>query len=146
MPADSNSPLIRKLGIKPAMRVVFVNAPPTFAAALGPLPAGVELQPPEEDQPSDLDVIVFFANSQRQLRAQFPKLAATLTPNGALWIAWPKKASGIATDLSDDVVRVAGLEYGLVDNKVCSIDSTWSAQRFVVRLKDRPKRTGAKKR
>jgi hypothetical protein len=146
MPADSNTPLIRKLGIKPAARILFVNAPATFAVTLGPLPPDAVCLRADGDEPCELDVIVFFAHSEHEMRAEFPKLAALLAPAGALWVAWPKKASGIPTDLSDDVVRVAGLKFWLVDNKVCSIDSTWSAQRFVVRLKDRPKRTASKKR
>jgi hypothetical protein len=144
MPADSDTPLIRKLGIKPAVRILFVNAPATFAATLGPLPPGVVLRRADGEELSDLDLTVFFAHSKAELCAAFPNLAGMLAPAGALWIAWPKKASGVATDLSDDVVRVAGLDGGLVDNKVCSIDSIWSAQRFVVRVKDRPKRTGGK--
>ncbi len=146
MPAHSETPLIRKLGIKPRARILFVNAPASFNGALGPLPPHVELLRPDADEPSDLDVIIFFARSANGMRAAFPKLAAALAPAGALWLAWPKKASGVVTDLNDDVVRTTGLDLGLVDNKVCSIDSMGSAQRFVVRLKDRPKQTAGKKR
>jgi hypothetical protein len=140
MPADSTTPLIRKLGIKEAMRILFVNAPTSFECTLGPLPHGVELCRDEAGQLSEFDVIVCFAHSEAELQARFAELAGQLTPAGGLWIAWPKKASGVATDLSDDVVRRLGLAHGLVDNKICSIDAIWSGQRFVVRLKDRPKR------
>ncbi len=139
MPECSDSPLIRKLGIKAAMRILYVNPPLTFAVTLGPLPLDVEVRFFDADDRSDLDLIIFFPREEQDLRAKFAGLAARLAPAGGLWIAWPKKASGVATDLSDDRVRLVGLEHHLVDNKVCSIDSTWSAQRFVIRLKDRPK-------
>lgn len=142
MPADSDTPLIRKLGIKPPARILFVNAPVIFAARLGPLPRDVEMLRPNLDEPSELDLAVIFATSEQELQARFPNLAAMLAPAGALWVAWPKKTSGVTTD----VVRVAGLDCGLVDNKVCSIDATWSAQRFVVRLKDRAKQSAGKRR
>jgi hypothetical protein len=146
MPSHSETPLIRKLGIKPATRILIVKAPPSFGLALGPLPSDVELSRDDLDEAVTLDVIILFARSAIEMRATFRKLASKLGPAGALWVAWPKKASGVATDLTDEVVRVAGLGFGLVDNKICSIDATWSAQRFVVRLKDRPKRAGPKKR
>jgi hypothetical protein len=84
-----------------------------------------------------LDLIVFFADSQKTLRAEFPKLARKVVHSGMLWIAWPKKASGVITDLSDNSVRTIGLEAGLVDVKVCAINETWSGLKFVYRLADR---------
>jgi hypothetical protein len=146
MPQCSDSPLIRKLGIKAAMRILYVNPPLTFAVTLGPLPADVDVRVFDADDGCDLDFIIFFTRDEQELRAKFAAIAARLAPTGGLWIAWPKKASGVATDLSDDRVRLIGLEHGLVDNKVCSIDSTWSGQRFVIRLKDRPKNANRKTR
>jgi hypothetical protein len=92
------------------------------------------------DAPGDepgFDVIVWFAADRAPLDSRFVALAALLRPSGGLWVCWPKKSSGVRTDLSDNVVRAAGLATGLVDNKVCSVDATWSAQRFVIRLIDR---------
>jgi hypothetical protein len=146
MPVDSTTPLVRKLGISSPLRIYFVNAPPSFSIALGPLPLGVELLAQDASDRHELNVIIFFARNVADLREHFAELKRQLAPNGGLWVAWPKKAFGVETDLSDNVVRNFGLKQGLVDNKVCSIDDTWSAQRFVIRVKDRPKPPGPKKR
>jgi hypothetical protein len=138
MAESSTTPLPRKLGIKPGQRLAFVNPPARFLNTVGPLPQGT-VRIDDWQQESGLDVIVFFAANQDEMDRHLNDLADRLSPAGGLWVAWPKKASGVSTDLSDDVVRNAGLELGLVDNKVCSIDITWSAQRFVFRLCDRPK-------
>ena len=139
MAGYSGTPLPQKLGIKAGHQVALVNAPPGFTRTLGSLPSGVALHEglPEE---GPLDVIVLFAADQAQFRDQFPTAVVRLAPAGGLWVAWPKKASGVATDLSEAVVRTVGLEAGLVDNKVCAVDDTWAGLRFVVRLKDRPRR------
>jgi hypothetical protein len=86
------------------------------------------------------DVLVCFVADLEQLRAIFPKCVKKLASNGGLWVAWPKKASRMASALTENVVRIYGLDTGLVDNKVCAIDDTWSGLRFVIRLKDRPKK------
>jgi hypothetical protein len=135
MAGYSGTPLVQKLGIKPNHRVALVAAPPDFA--LGALPAGAVLL--TNGRGRALDVILFFATSRSRLVKQFAGLTARLTPAGGLWVVWPKKASGVATDLSEDVIRAIGLEAGLVDNKVCAVDNTWSGLRFVIRLKDRPR-------
>ena len=124
----------KKLGIKENQRIALVNAPTDFAPTLGALPAGVEIV---KQLRAPLDVIVFFTKSESELLKRFGELAAKLSSAGGLWVAWPKKASGVATDLSDGVVRQTGLAAGLVDNKVCAIDETWSGLRFVIRVKDR---------
>ena len=139
MAESSLTPLPRKLGIKPGQRLLFVGAPPGFIGAVAPLPQGTQ-RIDEGQQGDGLDLIVLFAIDRAEMEWHLRELAQRLAPSGGLWVAWPKKASGVATDLSDDVVRAAGLALGLVDNKICSIDSTWSAQRFVFRLRDRPKR------
>jgi hypothetical protein len=86
-----------------------------------------------------LDLVVCFVKSEKELISQFERLAVKLSPAGMLWIAWPKKASGVPTDVSDAVVRRIGLATGLVDNKVCAIDEIWSGLRFVTRIRDRKK-------
>ena len=132
----SGTPLPRKLGIREGSRVLLVNAPADFAETLGELPPGVALLASSAD---DLDVIVVFVRDLAALRVQFAFLAAALQPAGGLWVAWPKRSSGVATDLDENVVRELGLEAGLVDNKVCAVDATWSGLRFVWRLRDRPR-------
>jgi hypothetical protein len=135
MPGYSGTPLAKKLGIKPAHRVALVNAPPDFESTLDALPEHVTIT--RTLRASTHDVIVFFPKNATDLDNRFPKLAARIDKSGGLWVAWPKKASKIATDLSDSIVRTTGLSYDLVDNKVCAISDTHSGLRFVYRLKDR---------
>jgi len=134
----SGTPLPKKLGIKPGQRIRFAGAPPEFAAALGELPQPLHVIESDDDA-AELDLIVFFTTSAELLRERFDGLAASLVPAGMLWIAWPKKASRVPTDLTEDVVRRIALERGMVDVKVCAIDATWSGLKLVYRLKDRPK-------
>jgi len=134
----SGTPLPKKLGIRPGHRVRFAAAPPEFAAALGELPHPVDIVAPDDDSAAGLDLAVFFTTSADELRGRFDRLAASLQPAGMLWIAWPKKASRIPTDLTEDVVRQIALDGGMVDVKVCAIDATWSGLKLVYRLKDRP--------
>jgi len=116
----SHIPLPRKLGIREGSRVTVVAEGLAHA-----VPAGQ-------------DVIVFFATSFDEVERRFTRLAAKLTPAGGLWIAYPKRASGIRSDLSENGLRDIGLPAGLVDNKICSIDDRWSGIRFVTRVQDRP--------
>ena len=132
----SPTPLPRKLGIKPGARVAFRSAPPEFAAVLGPLD-DVQVK---RRAVGPLDVLVAFFVRAAELAARLEALAKAIYPDGGLWIAWPKRASGVPTDLTEDVVRELALATGLVDNKVCAIDETWSGLRLVYRLRDRPKR------
>jgi hypothetical protein len=136
MPAAgySGTPLVRKLGIKPGARIAFVRAPPDFAVTLGELPDGVVLR---RRLAGPLDVIVAFFVAHDALERRLPALRDALDQGGGLWIAWPKRASGVESDLGDGVVRELGLAAGLVDNKVCAIDEVWSGLRFVYRLRDR---------
>jgi hypothetical protein len=138
MAGYSGTPLVQKLGIKPDARLHLVNAPPDFAATLGPLPAGVEQV---GGAAKELDVAVLFVKDQAVLAERFPKLAGRIANAGMLWVAWPKKASGVPTDLTENVIRDIGLAAGLVDTKVCAIDDVWSGLKFVYRLKDRPGRS-----
>jgi hypothetical protein len=125
------------LGIKPGARLGLAAAPDDFLATLGKLPAGVQVVQLGRAK-GPFDVLVAFFDSEAAFKKQLPKLHALLSPSGGLWIAWPKRASGVATDMTEHTVRKYGLPRGLVDNKVCAIDDTWSGLRFVVRLADRP--------
>jgi len=131
------SPLPRKLGIAAGHRVAFAGAPNDFRHALGPLPDGVAVRTRVR---APLDVIVAFFIRRSALERRFPRLAVALEPDGGLWIAWPKRSSGVTTDLTEDVVREIAIANGMVDNKVCAIDDTWSGLRLVYRLRDRPPR------
>ena len=137
MAGYSGTPLPKKLGIKEGSRIVLVQAPQGLEKDLGVLPEGATVlrtaRPP-------LDVVLIFVKSEKELFAQFTYYAERLAPAGRLWIAWPKKTSGVATDLIFENVQRVGLATGLVDNKVCAIDETWSGLQFVIRKKDRPKR------
>lgn len=134
----SGTPLVKKLGIKEGFRVALVGAPDGFRSELEGLPNGVSFVTSVQGR---LDFILFFAKTRSELARNFPHLAAQLVPTGMLWISWPKRASGVATDLSDSVVRQTGLDAGLVDVKVCAINEIWSGLKFVIRVKDRPKRS-----
>jgi hypothetical protein len=136
MPGYSGTPLAKKLGIKEGFRVALVGAPKGFRRELEGLPNNVEFVTSVEQS---LDLIVFFTKSQADLLGHFSRLAAQLAPAGMLWISWPKKASGVVTDLSDAIVRQTGLDAGLVDTKVCAVNDVWSGLKFVIRVKDRPK-------
>jgi hypothetical protein len=138
MAGYSGTPLPRKLGIKPGARLGLVRPPDDFEATLGELPPGVTARAVGRGA-GPYDVIVCFARSVKDLAGDFPALRARLDPSGGLWIGWPKKSSGVATDLTEGEVRGRGLALGLVDNKVCAIDEIWSGLRFVVRLADRPR-------
>jgi hypothetical protein len=131
----SGTPLPRKLGIREDSRLLLVGAPADFAATLGDLPPAVELVEPGAGA---VDVAVLFGVEAAAVEGRFAALAAALQPAGSLWIAWPKRSSGVASDLDENRVREIGLAAGLVDNKVCAIDATWSGLRFVWRLRDRP--------
>lgn len=134
MAGYSGTPLAKKLGIKEGSRVALINAPRDFESTLVELPDGVEfIKRPTKS----LDIILLFVLTERALARDFAKLAARLTANGMIWIAWPKKSSGVATDLSFERVQRIGLDAGLVDVKICAIDETWSGLKFVYRLKDR---------
>ena len=134
----SGTPLPKKLGIRPGHRIRLVDAPEGFARTLGELPETADVVPSEDGGASGLDLVLFFTGSAAALRARFDDLAASLVPSGMLWVAWPKKASKVPTDLTEDVVRAVALERGMVDVKVCAIDATWSGLKLVYRLADRP--------
>ena len=135
MPAGySGTPLAKKLGIKPGMRVVALGAPADYPALLDPIPEGATVN---DELEVDASFVHFFTTERAVLEAELPRLEDALAPDGILWISWPKKAARIDTDLDGNVVRQLGLDAGLVDVKVCAVDATWSGLRFVYRLKDR---------
>ena len=132
----STTPLVEKLGIKEDFRISFPGAPENFLDLLMPMPQGVVLLSPRNDE---LDLIVYFTRSRLELSERFGDLTNRLVSSGILWIGWPKKASKVETDLDENIVREIGLAAGLVDVKVCAIDEVWSGLKFVYRLKDRTK-------
>jgi len=143
----SGTPLPRKLGIKPGARVGLAGAPDGFGALLEPLPdgarveagapaagaAGAVLPGPVLPGTGPFDVIVFFTVEQAELAGRLSELRARMAPAAGLWIAWPKRASRVLTDMTEDVIREIALPTGLVDNKVCAIDQVWSGLRLVIR-------------
>ena len=134
MAGYSGTPLPGKLGIKPGHRVLALNVPEGFADTLGELPDGVAVRGSARGK---ADVIVSFHDRRAELARRMPKLRELMEPAAGLWIAWPKRASKLPTDLTEDVVRELALANRLVDNKVCAIDETWSGLRLVIRLRDR---------
>jgi hypothetical protein len=130
----SGTPLAKKLGIKEGARVAFLDAPEGFDRTVAPLPDGVEVA--AEAGPG-LDVVVFFTRERARLEGRIGGLRSAIAPAGGLWVAWPKRSSGVETDMTEDVVRDVALPLGLVDNKVCAIDETWSGLRLVIRLENR---------
>lgn len=134
MAGYSGKPLVQKLGIKDGWTIAILNAPPGYDGILGKLPRGVKRKTAAV---GPLDFVQFFTAEKRELERRFATLARALTPAGMLWISWPKKASGVATDLTEDVIRAVGLAHGLVDVKVAAVDDVWSGLKFVRRVKDR---------
>ncbi len=130
----SATPLARKLGIREGSTVFVVNAPDGFREALAPLPTGITLATRAS---KGTDVIVLFATRGSDLGRRFATLARCLTPDGRLWVAWPKKASGVSTDITFDDAQGVGLSVGLVDNKSASVTDVFQGLQFVYRLEDR---------
>ena len=124
----SGTPLVRKLGIKPGTRLALVGAPPRFVEQLAGMPPGVRVLARVSGQPH---LAIWFVSSRLGLERRMPAIASQM--GQGLWVAWPKKASGVPSDLTEDVVRAAGLAHGLVDYKVCAIDGTWSSLKFARR-------------
>ena len=141
MAGYSGTPLAQKLGIKPGHRVAAVNAPRTADATIAEMAALAPVEP-RLSRGRPFDVIILFCITRKDLENGFARSASHLAESGGLWVAWPKKASGLQADLDENGAREHGLAQGLVDNKVCAIDDTWSGLRFVVRLKDRAPKSG----
>lgn len=139
MSGYSGTPLAKKLGIKDRHRVALIGAPPGFEKTLAPLPPDVQLLTSAR---GGSDIVILFTDERADLLKRFPAAMAAIPADGAIWVAWPKKTSGVETDLTEDRIREIALDAGLVDNKVCAIDATWSGLRLVVRLADRARWPG----
>ena len=133
MSGYSGTPLVKKLGFKPGYTVWMANSPDGFEGLLGPLPENLTLT----NQTSEADIALVFATTRPEIEEAFAEAKHKIPANGAIWVAWPKRSSGVATDLTEDVMRDLFLPTGMVDNKVCAIDDTWSGLRFVVRKENR---------
>lgn len=133
MAGYSGTPLEKKLGIKENFNMAFINAPNGFEPRLD-IPPGVVINSRAR---KPLDLVLFFVKSRHELEKGFSDYSVKLKPAGIFWISWPKKVSGVATDLDGNIVREVGLAKGMVDVKVCAIDEVWSGLKFVFRLKDR---------
>jgi hypothetical protein len=134
MAGYSGTPLPKKLGIKEKFRVAFVDLPVEVRSELRESLRTCEMA---SDARGPLDFAMLFVKTQADLKKQFARAARQLAPAGMLWVSWPKKASGVATDLDENVVRGIGLDAGLVDVKVCAVSEVWSGLKFVIRVKDR---------
>jgi hypothetical protein len=134
MPGYSGTPLPKKLGIKSGFRVWFADLPAEVRAELTAELANCEVV---SDRKTPLDFAMVFTKSEAHLIKEFERIAKRLAPAGMLWVSWPKKSSGVPTDLDDNVVREIGLAAGLVDVKVCAVTEVWSGLKFVRRVKDR---------
>jgi hypothetical protein len=130
----SGTPLAKKLGIRAGDTVALIGAPDGFEDELEGLPDDVTLKRRAGGKPQ---VVILFTTKATDLERRFPALAKSVWPDGSLWIAWPKKSSGVATDVDENRLRDIGLPHGLVDNKVCAVDDTWSGLRFVWRKENR---------
>jgi hypothetical protein len=131
-----STPLPQKLGIGPGDAVALIGAPGWLEDVLAEVPGVAEVRT-DLDDTTLYDVIVVFVSWRADLEAEFGWLRQHMAPACGLWIAWPKRASGVPTDMTDHVVREVALPTGLVDNKVCAIDQTWSALRLVIRRRNR---------
>lgn len=132
----SSTPLAKKLGIKPYSIVALIGEPEGFQETINPLPDAVEFV---DIGMTGIDIVLFFAREESEFEERFDTLLAILSDTGALWVAWPKKSAGTSTDLTFEIVQRRGLSAGRVDNKICSIDETFTGLRFVKRVKDRIK-------
>lgn len=133
MPGYSGTPLPKKLGINAGFRVQLANAPAEVRAELRDALADCTAA----KDSGALDFAMIFTKSRAELTKEFPRIAKMLAPAGMLWVSWPKKISGVLTDLDENVVRGIGLDAGLVDVKVCAVTDVWSGLKFVRRVRDR---------
>jgi hypothetical protein len=138
MAGYSGTPLHQKLGIKDQFHVLFLDLPADVKSELNAALATCKVVKAGR---APIDFAMIFTKSAAGLRKKFPQVARRLTPAGMLWVSWPKKTSGVATDLNENDVRSIGLQAGLVDVKVCAVNEVWSGLKFVIRVKDRPSRS-----
>ncbi len=136
MAGYSDTPLPKKLGIKNGLKIALPNIPADIKADLKDALSTCNVT---MDDREALDFVLLFGRTQAELKKAFPVWARRVAPAGMLWVSWPKKTSGVASDLDENRVRQIGLDAGLVDVKVCAISDIWSGLKFVIRLKDRAK-------
>ena len=139
MPGYSGTPLAKKLGIKDDFRAALLHVPDDVKTELHDAFGKCRIQHGSMHTSRDLDFIFFFVKSRAGLELELLPASKALAPAGMLWISWPKKASGVATDLTENVIRQSGLDAGLVDVKVCAVTDVWSGLKFVIPVKNRPK-------
>jgi hypothetical protein len=133
MAGYSSTPLAKKLGIKTGYKISLINQPDHYFNLFTDFPEDVTIVTNQ----TKVDLIHFFTKEEKQLQKEIQKLRSRIEPNGMIWISWPKKASGVATDITEDVIRNIALKNGLVDIKVCAVDETWSGLKLVIPVKDR---------
>ena len=129
MAGYSGKPVVQKLGVKPGFRIFTTGLSVAYRDIVGELPDNVTIA---KIVKAPLDMVHLFATEAKGLAAKLRSYRAAIEPDGMIWVSWPKKASGVATDLSDGVVRDTALPLGLVDIKVCAVDDTWSGLKFVI--------------
>lgn len=130
----SGTPLARKLGIKSGYRAVLLGGPMNYFGLIADAPSDVAWVDLDEGR---ADFVHFFSDSRGELEHMMPALKGAIVKDGMVWVSWPKKSSGVQTDLDGNLVRETGLRHGLVDVKVCAVDETWSGLKFVYRVEDR---------
>ena len=134
MSGYSGTPLVKKLGIKPGATLCPIGEPADYLRLLGELPAGVHVV---RQLRGEVDMIHFFSKDRAELAERLPKFMRRIVQDGVIWISWPKKASGIPSTITEDVVREIALPLGLVDTKVCAVDEVWSGLKLVIRVVNR---------
>jgi hypothetical protein len=132
----SGTPLAKKLGIKAGYNMLVLNAPDHYFDLFDDFPEQVKLQ---ADKKANKDLIHFFVTEAKQFYTPMPMIKKQIVANGMIWVSWPKKASKMVTDITEDSIRNWALENGLVDVKVCAVDAVWSGLKLVIPVKDRPK-------
>ena len=137
MAGYSGTPLAQKLGIKPGAKLYAAGAPQNYPSLLAPLPEGVVLT---RSISARVDLIHVFVTSRALLATELRRCVATMRPDAAVWVSWPKKAAKVPTDITEDVIRAEALPLGLVDIKVCAVDAVWSGLKLVIRKENRPTR------
>ncbi|MBO0695298.1 MAG: DUF3052 family protein [Verrucomicrobia bacterium] len=134
MAGYSGTPLPQKLGIKPGLTVVTINAPTNYRRLLGTIPENVAFS---DRLKPDLDFVHVFTKKRSELEKTLSTLRKEIADTGTVWVSWPKKSAGVPTDVTEDVVRAVALPLGFVDVKVCAVDDTWSGLKLMVRRENR---------
>ncbi|WP_050422688.1 DUF3052 family protein [Bradyrhizobium tropiciagri] len=137
MAGTSGKPIVQKLGLKPGFCIFVDGLSVPYSDIVGELPAELRIA---KTARAPLDAVHLFATTAKGLSARLRRYREAIAPDGMIWVSWPKKSSGVATDLDDRAVREAGLAAGLVDIKVCAVDAIWSGLKFVIPVKERSKR------